>query len=40
LSENLLKIKTFIKDKGRWLTAAQLSARALDEMTAALTQSP
>jgi hypothetical protein len=40
LSENLLKIRTFIKDRGRWLTAAQLSARALDEMTAALTQPP
>lgn len=38
LSENLLKIGTFIKDRGRWLTAAQLSARALDEMTTALTQ--
>jgi hypothetical protein len=38
LSENLLKIGTFLKDKGRWLTATQLSARALDEMTSALTQ--
>jgi hypothetical protein len=38
LSENLLKIGTFIKDRGRWLTAAQLSARGLDEMTSALTQ--
>jgi hypothetical protein len=38
LSENLLKLGTFIKDRGRWLTAAQLSARALDEMTKDLTQ--
>ena len=38
LSENLLKLGTFIKDKGRWLTAAQMGARALDEMTGELTQ--
>jgi hypothetical protein len=38
LSDNLLKIGTFIKDRGRWLTAAELSARALDDMTAALTR--
>jgi hypothetical protein len=38
LSENLLKIGTFIKDRGRWLTAAQMSARALDEMTTALSE--
>jgi hypothetical protein len=37
LSDNLLKIGTFIKDKGRWLTAAQLGARALNEMTSDLT---
>jgi hypothetical protein len=37
LSENLLNLGTFIKDRGRWLTAAQLGARALDEMTAELT---
>lgn len=37
LSENLLKLGTFIKDKGRWLTAAQMGARALNEMTAELT---
>jgi hypothetical protein len=38
LSENLLKLGTFIKDRGRWLTAAQMGARALDGMTAELTQ--
>jgi hypothetical protein len=38
LSENLLKLGTFIKDKGRWLTAAQMGARALDAMTGELTQ--
>jgi hypothetical protein len=37
LSENLLKLGTFIKDKGRWLTAAQMGARALDGMTGELT---
>lgn len=37
LSENLFKLGTFIKDKGRWLTAAQMGARALDEMTTELT---
>ena len=38
LSENLLKIGTFLKDKGRWLTAAQMSSRALEEMTTVLCQ--
>ncbi|MDJ0783774.1 MAG: hypothetical protein QNJ22_17505 [Desulfosarcinaceae bacterium] len=38
LSENLLKLGTFIKDRGRWLTAAQMGSRALDEMTTALAQ--
>jgi hypothetical protein len=38
LSDNLLNIGTFIKDRGRWLTATQLSARALDDMTTALTE--
>lgn len=37
LSENLFKLGTFIKDKGRWLTATQMGARALDEMTTELT---
>lgn len=37
LSENLFNLGIFIKDKGRWLTAAQMGERALDEMTAELT---
>ena len=38
LSENLLNLGTFIKVKGRWLTAAQMSALALDGMTTELVQ--